>query len=334
MTSKKLLTKITDFYLNSSDFNGIPISQLLIQDKFAEDKLKTALRMLLRKNKVTFVFGDIHPNPFIKSFKGEPIEIQLEKLESPMFTSACVYPSTEHLKTVISTQDYEGKPFTFRLALGQPSLSFHSFDLSILEFYRSDPGYYYDCDDINGMISISDNYYQSIEISDRDKILLQTFGFSYDEKFNRAVAVFLKYLSDLSPEHQQIWNAKILKDENYKLHPDYFKPSILGEFPNGLCIFQAVIKEQEIINDMCRLMKREPLFRNEYTYSSQPKNFGFLIRPTLNEFNSFIHVLDKMLSDNINRKFFENDIDLSWIQLESPMGKLIWSNKTGHETLC
>ena len=40
--------------------------------------------------------------------------------------------------------------------------------------------------------------------------MLQTFGFSYDLKLNRAVAVFV-HLARLSPEHQQIWKAQRIR---------------------------------------------------------------------------------------------------------------------------
>ncbi len=33
-----------------------------------------------------------------------------------------------------------------------------------------------------------------------------------------------------------------------------------------------------------------------------------MIRPTLKEFNSFIHLLDKMISENVNKDFFQHEI--------------------------
>jgi len=38
------------------------------------------------------------------------------------------------------------------LALGEAQLSYRSFDLSVLEFYRNDPRHRYENDDINGRI--------------------------------------------------------------------------------------------------------------------------------------------------------------------------------------
>ena len=59
---------------------------------------------------------------------------------------------------------------------------------------------------------------------------------------------------------------------------------------------------------MCGLKNRPPLFRDSFE-ESRPREFAFLIRPTLNEFNDFVLLLDKMMSDNINRKFFSGEVE-------------------------
>ena len=53
-----------------------------------------------------------------------------------------------------------------------------------------------------------DEYLKSHAMREHDQVLLQTFGFAYDKDLKRAVAVFLRYLHDLSPEHQRVWAAK------------------------------------------------------------------------------------------------------------------------------
>src|SRR5205823_3781692 len=117
-------------------------------------------------------------------------------------------------------------------------LSFRSFDLSVLEFYRNDPRYEYENRDLDGSISVRNEFYKSPEMHQRDQVVLQTFGFSYDNKLNRAVAVFLRYLADLSSEHQQIWRAKELS-EKYRLHPDYFTQTIIGDFTSHIPVSTA-----------------------------------------------------------------------------------------------
>src|SRR5699024_9072887 len=113
---------------------------------------------------------------------------------------------------------------------------------SVLEIYRNDPRYYYTNNDMNGRICIEDEFFESDKVPESDQILLKGFGFSYDDNLNRAVAVFLSGLASLSPEHQQIWKAKEL-DRSYKLHPGYYRSQILGQFPEGIPICDAILKE-------------------------------------------------------------------------------------------
>lgn len=320
-----ILKIITEFYLNSQQFNGLPLRNIVPDLQLEEHELKDILFSLIQEDKISLVFGDLHPNPHIKAFREEPKEKQIEKLQASNLEFICAYPSRSHLQEVVNPAKYAGKPFTLRLALGEPQLSFEKFDLTVLEFYRNDPRYSYNNNDLSGSISVHDKYFESEEMLPSDKVLLTTFGFAYDSNLNRAVAVFLRYLSNLSPEHQQIWNAKILKSD-YKLHPDYFRMSILGDCPEGISIFDAFGEELHHINEMCKLMGRPPLFRNELGEDKKPKTFTFLIRPTSTEYNNFILLLDKAISENINRDFFLNEVEFEDEDIRSD-GKVIIHQK-------
>ena len=324
MTKKaNILSKITEFYLSSRDFNGLPIENLAHDFNLEESELKNILISLIQEDKISLNFGDIHPNPHIKAFPEESAGKQIAKLQNSNLENVCAYPSDSHLAFEVDPLEYEDRPFTRRLALGEPQLFYESFDLSVLEFYRNDPRYYYTNNDISGSICIRNEYFESEEIPPSDQVLLQTFGFSYDSKLNRAVAVFLRYLSDLSPQHQQLWNAKIVQGD-YKLHPDYFRSSILGEWSEHISIFDAFIEELHHINEMCKLMNRPPLFKNEL--KGKPRGFCFLIRPTLKEYNDFVHLLDKAISENINRKFFLNDVQFEYDEIRNN-GKVVVHRK-------
>lgn len=314
--SKKhdILGKITEFYLSTRNFNGLPIRDIFLYFEIGESELRNILISLIREGKISLNFGDIHPNPHVKALWEETGEEQIEKLQRSNLQNVCAYPSILHLKQVVDPSKYQGRPFTLRLALGEPQLSFESFDLSVLEFYRNDPRYSYINYDISGRISVHDKYYESRKMASSDKVLLQTFGFSYDSKFNRAVAVYLRYLSDLSPEHQQIWNAKIVKGD-YKLHPDYFRASILGKWPEGISICDAFGEELYHINEICKLMNKPPLFKNDLRRENKPREFCFLIRPTLKEYNRFVHLLDKAISENINTRFFLGDVAFKYDEI-------------------
>jgi hypothetical protein len=194
------------------------------------------VRELVQNGFVTIVFGDRHPNPHIVAFRPEPIVEQLDKLEKGGFGGVCLYPTRSHLETAIDTTEYEGKPYALSLALGEPQLDYRAFGLMVLETYRNDPRYIYTTDDVSGLISVAGAYNTAGDMADSDQVLLQSFGFAYDNEMRRAVAVFLRYLADLSGEHQRIWQARELEGD-FQLHPGLlpvFDPwTVSGE---GVCL--------------------------------------------------------------------------------------------------
>lgn len=309
MNEEAIAESIAKFYLESGDFNGFPVYLLKQEFGLSDAEAKNVIRDLIKSRRIDAVFGNIHPNPHIKAFSNIPSEDQLKFLDELEFGEHfCLYPSQDILSALPDAQRFEHAPYEKELALGAGQLDFRVFDLSVLEYYRNDPRYYYETDFINGQISIRDEYFESDSMPEHDQVLLQTFGFAYDDELNRAVAVFLRYLSKLSPEHQRIWAAKALNG-NYKLHPDYYRNSILSEWGTRISIFDAFTQELALINEMAALMGKAGLFKEAYA-KDRPKEFGFLLRPTLAEFNSFVLLLDKMMSDNINKEFFANDLSL------------------------
>lgn len=305
---ESILNEVTNFYLTSNDFNGIPACTLAANMEVQWKDLIKGLSQLITEEKVCVLYSDWDENTHIRRVRQEAIDVQISKLGTKDLYHTCIYPLAKHLEKVIDRSQYKDKPYTLDLAMGSPQLDFRAFDLSILEHYRNDPRYYYANDDIRGRISVHDEYFESDKMAQSEQTHLQTFGFCYNEKLDRAVAVFLRYLSDLSSEHQQIWKSKELSGE-YKLHPDYYRNSILGEWGTGISIFEAFTRELEIINSMCSLIGKPNLFRESFV-KSRPREFGFLLRPTLSEFNSFVHLLDKMMSDNINKDFFKEVVNL------------------------
>ena len=65
-----------------------------------------------------------------------------------------------------------------------------------------------------------------------------------------------------------------------------------------MSIFRAFVEELKVINEMSVLIGKPHLFLNSYS-DERPKKFGFLLRPTEVEFNNFMLLLDKMMSDNL-----------------------------------
>jgi len=317
-----LYTIVETQYFDSGDFNGMPLYRLVDLFDVNSDKFREVIRKAISDEILEARF---HGNTHIRAFSNLPKEKQLEWLRTEEYPGhICLYPHPNRLRKSEKLEKYKDAPYERELAMGGGQLDFRTFDLSVLEYYRNDPRYSYWTDDIHGQICIEDSYYGSGIVPEHDQVLLQTFGFAYDDDLNRYVAVFLRYLANLSPEHQNIWLAKEVKG-NIKLHPDYYASSIEGSWGTRMSIFEAFVKELEVINKMCSIMGKPNLFRITYA-DERPKEFGFLLRPTESEFNNFMLLLDKMMSDNIDKKFFEGDIELE-LEEERDDGKIVVSQK-------
>jgi hypothetical protein len=325
---QEILSRATTYYLESGDFNGLPVRDILDDKRANEAQVFRAINALVRDGTGCLLFGDRHPNVHIRAFAEEAADVQIAKLRrwrgsekdaTPYDVMEigghqiafiednlcpCLYPTAAYLERVVDRTQYAGRPFTLRLAMGEPSLNFETFDLSVLEAYRNDPRFYYHNNEVSGSIYFTS---EDESVPDADRVLLDHFGIAFDPDFNRAIAVLLTDLKNLSPEHQQVWNSKKVAGD-YRLHPDFGSATYLGEWPEGISLFDAFTSLIGFINEESALMGKPPLFLNELSDEKKPREFGFLIRPTAKEFNDFVLLLDKSLSDNINKKFFQREV--------------------------
>lgn len=296
----ELLSQVTKQYLTSGDFNGYGARLLL-------GKQNTAVVCdLIRSRKIDLVRGDGHPNPHIKAFDAETVEVQISKIHESGL-EGCLYPTPEHLFE-IKAGDEETAPFTEEMMRGTPQLTFRTFDLRALEWYRNDPRFEFKVDDIHGRIL----QIEGTQIEGRrvisDGLEFLEFGFAYDDEMNRAIAVFVRYLHDLPSEQQQEMKRNELKG-TYRLHPDFYRTQILGKFPERPSIYDAFLEEKQHINAICNLIGRPNLFRTILREDTRPLGFGILLRPTKKEFRDFALQLDQLLGDDLNPSFFDGLIE-------------------------
>jgi hypothetical protein len=309
------------FFLQSNDFNGLPCRNL--QGDASE--IKSAIIELIADERLVINFGDRHPNPHILALEPEPPQEQIEKIKLSSIEYACLYPTRKELAKIIPKTELAERPFTRLLRLGEPHLTFKYFDLNIMELYRNDPRYKYDVDEISGNIWIKSDYYETNDIRQEDKTYLRSFGFGYSKDLKiRVVVAITRYLSDLTPEHQNIWRAKEIIGD-YFPHPDYER-MLFGAFPEGISIFDAFLAEMSIINELAKLLGRKSFFKKEYSGDNRPREFSFLLRSTLKEYRNFAHLLDKMISENINIEFFQNDIEFER-EIKHSGGKISYQKK-------
>lgn len=300
-----LLARAIAKYRGSGDFNGLPVRTL----GEAEPETSAKVIDLIRKRELDLVRGDYHPNPHIKALAPEPFEDQISKIEADGLGTGCLYPTPEKLDGVDGEAECSAPPYTRALMLGAPQLEFRSFDLRLLEWYRNDPKYYYQVDDVHGQINLRHEFRDIKPDATKDDLELARFGFSYDSELNRAVAIFLWDLHRLPDEHQRMLENYELDAKKFSLHPDFFRTSIIGDWPERISIYDGVLEEKKHINAMCELIGKPPLFRSDHSENSRPAEFAILIRPTKKEFREFSLLLDQLLSDDLSPKFFVGDIE-------------------------
>lgn len=298
----EFLEKVVGKYLNSSDFNGLSVRSI----ESAADA--DAVRGLIANGDLDLVRGDAHPNPHIKALPADSIEVQLEKIDAHGL-EGCLYP-TPRLLIELNAGAGETAPYTRALKEGSPQLCFRAFDLRALEWYRNDPRFDFDVDDIHGRILQKEGTQVAERAVVRDGLEFFEFGFAYDEEMHRALAAFLRYLHDL-PTAQQSEMQKHELQGSYQLHPDFHRTQILGQFPTRISIYDAFLQEKIHINQMCKLMGKPKLFRTEHPDMKRPRGFGILIRPTKKEFRDFVLLLDQLMSDDLDREFFRGDVELN-----------------------
>jgi hypothetical protein len=297
----EILDQVTDHYLNSGDFNGISLHALLRNRGPASTEI---IKGLIQKQLIEIVWGQ-WDFPHIKRLPlAGPLK-QLEAIEKGSASDICVYPTRKHMGRTLAPKHYLNRPFTRLLALGHPQLEPMFFELGVLERYQSDPRYSFQFDGLAGNISVTNEHYRSRNMTASDKIYLQSFGLGFDSRRRRIAVAFLRYLSLLTPRHQQHWQSHRLTGK-CKVESNYFRRSIFGEWTKGVSVYQAVLEEIFQINKLCELIGLRHLFKKDFT-TEKPKGFGLLTRLTYDSYLEFAHLLDKIVSENLNLDFFRSE---------------------------
>jgi hypothetical protein len=307
----RLLRGITDFYLKSHDFNGIPVKQLIGE---VQGSTLGSIRALVRRGLVEVYSSEYFVNPHVKRLPGVPdIESQVKALEGIDIHQICAYPSIKHMRRILPGRVHRSKPFTRFLALGHAQLEPIFFQLAVLGRYQTDPRYYFRFDGLNGHISVKESHYRKREMGKADKVMLETFGLGTDAKVHRVIVSFPRYLASLSSRHQQHWQSyrvvgKCKMERNYALRGWH------GEWTDGISIYEALLEEISHINKMCQMIGFPDLFRRDYSANAreyeagglleEPKGFGLLMVPTKKHYLDFAALLDKIISENLNADFF------------------------------
>lgn len=298
MQKEQLIKKIIDYYLNSGDFNGINNSMIDESDK------KTLISLI--EDDCIFVISDKDVlNPHIYSF-----ELNLSKKHQidnlvKWNNQFCVYPTEKALEKL---EDDFASPYTALLKKGKPQFKIIYFDIEILERYINNPKYTIVDYGYKGMICIKNEYWNE----DSDSEYIKEYGMAYQNGtiFNRAVGVFLRDLSRLSPKIQMLWKGFEHKEQqDYRISEGFIKNSVYGAWVTTHWIFDAVLEEMNIINLMCRQIGIPCLFIQTYSarYDEKPTGYTNILLPTLKNYDDFTMLIEKMIIHNISIKTFMQD---------------------------
>lgn len=323
---EKIKNLVFSFFCESSDFNGIALrnisERLGLDYKDSIDRVKE-----LVKDGVVSIQSST--NPHIIGFTHHATDSQLAILEQAkdigvakkLFGNIefvtenteypiCVYPGKEYLKENRDLSEFGYAKYTSALALAEPQLSFRFFETDVLERYSNDPRFDFEFYDFSGSISCKYDESGNAILREEDQIFLKSFGLGFDSNSNRLIAVILRDLGRLSPEHQVYWNTKELPASECKVLTDYYDNIIRGNWITARSVFYALIDEINAIYKLTLSIFGVPLFRKELDGDHRPKNFTFFFSPTTKNYYDFINLLDKYVSENINKSFFEGKLDL------------------------
>ncbi len=307
-----LLNRIIDDYINSWDFNGVQVSVF-------EEDCQQELIELLHNGKIEVLSDSLVMNPHIKAYDLESLGISKEKQHDEIINNyqrLVIYPTPEALKHV---RKLPNKPFTSMLRLGEPKHKFLYFDIEILELYYRKPIYNIWSSDYRGGISVNG------DIDEEDYEYVRDFGIGYNREdksseYERVVVMMLTDLDTMNDRTQQKWNIYLKKNQtDYYPNSDYIKNLVYGEWVTNTSIYDALLDEMILVNELCTNAEMPIFFRKNYRasgrysedieYKEKPSEFRYMLLPTQENYDKFIVLLEKMVIHNINVKFFTTGSD-------------------------
>ena len=331
---------VYDFFIKSSDYNGIPLRQIgsdlaipyketidIIKELVEDDAcmIQSSTNPHIIHSRTYSIPSQIQCLEAAKNLKIEEIVIGdfrffREDTEYPI----CVYPTPSFLQRHRNT---DGMPlFTKLLALGMPQLTPCYFDMDVLQRYYDDPRYFFFFENYSGRISYKEIEGQSL-VRKEDEVFLETFGMGYDVNGERIVVAYLRYLHDLTPEHQLYWQSKMVHPERKPtMLEEYYENTIEGRWVSCESVYTAFQYELNTIIDLSEQIFGKRLFREKISRDKPPKELSFFFLPTKKHFNDFVLAMDQLISENINRDFFAGIIDIE-IDKEREDGKNIVTPK-------
>lgn len=299
---KNILSQIYEYFISSPDFNGLSIYNLHYALNL--DNLHLIIE-LIQEGYIQLICSSHDENPHIIRSGFASIKEQIYCLEVyDGNNNICLYPSHSYLKRHRNVSNLELKPFEKMMALGFPQLKACYFRYDVLRNYASDPRMNFHFTDYSGSI-ISDS-----NIEKNNSINLETFGIGRQDDAIIIVS-FPRYLRNMSTSNQVIWDSfRIIDTNKCRILKDYQDNLFRGcwRFPNT--VYSSILKEIYNINELSEMAFSKKLFRKVYT-KEDVFNFDMLVFPSLEYYNQFLLLLEKVTISNIDINFFKSFLDMT-----------------------
>lgn len=298
MDKQELLKYVTDFYLQSGDFNGAPVYNMPSFDR-------ADLIALINEDCVRILTDDDDINIHINRCNcfSEKADQLMSAQKKSGFT---IYPTPNHLSKI---DIRENKPFTEMLTRGAEQFRIMYFAVDILELYVGNPQYaIWDCG-YRGNICIQD--WAASQEDALHSEYIKDFGVAYPREEprdrDRAIGVFLRDLSKLNYEAQCKWRGFLLQDQNeFRVNYGFIKNLLYSGWVTEYWIFDALLNELKVINAMCNSIGIPPLFCKEYSRESQELiGYRIILIPSLRNYYEFVSALEKLVVNNLNYDTFQ-----------------------------
>ena len=143
-----------------------------------------------------------------------------------------------------------------------------------MERYSNDPRFDFKFSDYSGSISCKYDEHDNPIVREEDQVFLKTFGLGFDAQGNRLAVVYLRYLKDLTEEHQQYWKSKEVVGD-CKILKEYHDNTIQGKWTFSYSMFSAFIGELNAIIDLTEKVFGIAIFRKKFDKENRPKEFTF-----------------------------------------------------------
>lgn len=312
MATSKITLKIKQhvlkFFNESSDCNGIIAEDLRQSLDLDEELFRTLLRNLVEKESVSLSFATDY-NPHIKATADHPIAKQVELLSQSDLKAVNVYPSVEDLKKTIDDSKFVGKPFERLLRVGHTQLEPIAFEMQVLDRYRNDPRFSVKDDGtLIQIITQSAMVDLGEDISEPDEIALKYIGHGQSQDGRHLIIALPRYLAKLRPSHQQYWQSFLFK-EAFAIDSEFAKRCFTFDVNHIWSVYDLFLQEQVEINKICKHFQIPELFMKTFPFE-RPIGFSPMTQSTSTKFATFVHLLDKLISDNLNKEFFRHMIEL------------------------